>query len=309
MLIASLSIYLYGDIYLCIQQSGINLIQDHSHSFNDTISWIEDFIINFNNSGNISYEEIDLIHEISSYWKDLYSELFNQWQQQSVSFASEKATLLEYEVFNQLESDSQIIVLTERKIEALMICRMLSKQTNSNIKLYVEHQSTETNYTGLGASYLSKNQMNQDIENFKKKIAPKNINLHWNVEPYIALAKLVVSEQIMIDDNERINIDALTDFQQAKSRLLVSNWYKNTFFAQSKISVILFNEEKIKSVALSPPVLLNGVKILSVRDQKEETLRKIRKIEKKMKQIYEIKNKNEFRNAQMQGNTLSECYQ
>ena len=222
MLIASLSIYLYGDIYLCIQQSGINSIQDHSHSFNDTISWAEDFIINFNNSDNISYEEIDLIHEISNYWKDLYSELFNQWQQQSMSFASEKATLLEYEVFNQLESDSQIIVLTERKIEALMICRMLNKQTNSNIKLYVEHQSTETNYTGLGASYLSKNQMEQDVENFKKKIAPKNTILDWNVEPYIALAKLVVNEQIMIDDNERINIDALTDFQQVKSRLLVS---------------------------------------------------------------------------------------
>ena len=226
-----------------------------------------------------------------------------------MSFVSEKATLLEYEVFNQLESDSQIIVLTERKIEALMICRMLSKQTNSNIKLYVEHQSTETNYTGLGASYLSKNQMSQDIENFKKKIAPKNINLHWNVEPYIALAKLVVNEQIMIDDNERINIDGLTDFQQSKSRLLVSNWYKNTFFAQSKISVILFSEEKFKSVALSPPVLLNGVKISSVRDQKEETLRKIRKIEKNMKQIYEIKNKNEFRNSQKQGFILSECNQ
>ena len=127
------------------------------------------------------------------------------------------------------------------------------------------------------------------MRNSINKVKQNYSVLHWNVDPYIALAKLVVNEQIILDENEEAQFDDLTNFDQENVKILVSNWLKQDTLSQSKFSVILYNEEKFKSIALSPLVLLDKVKITSIRDQQEETLRKFKKIDKNMKEIYKIK--------------------
>ena len=169
MLIVSLSIYLYGNICLKLYLSDINSVGDQADIFINTISSVENLIISyFNESYDHIIEEIELIREIGNYWKDLYKELFCQYQKSKINFTSEKSLLLENEILEKLEKDGQILILTERKIEASLIWLMIKKLSRWKLKVFIDHKPREINYTGFGESDLSEAIMCREIEKFYK---------------------------------------------------------------------------------------------------------------------------------------------
>ena len=94
-----------------------------------------------------------------------------------------------------------------------------------------------------------------------KKIAQKNLNLDINISLYLTLAELIVNEQVIVNKRDTY-MKSLTDFQQEKTRLIVSNTCNPVFFQQKNISVIIYSEEKHKSIVFSPPVIINKIKII-----------------------------------------------
>ena len=80
--------------------------------FINIISKIEGHFTDPNNCSSIAeknIEELELIHEISNYWSELYQLLFKEIQEEQMMFEWEKTKYLETIVNQELTNKSQIL--------------------------------------------------------------------------------------------------------------------------------------------------------------------------------------------------------
>ena len=125
-------------------------VKDLSDSFIDLISWIEKMF-----TESIKSEEIEQIKEISSYWRELYWKLFNLLQEEQISFECEKTKILEDKINQELNNNSQVLILVEDSFDAYLIEKLLRKRIDPNDNwrvpltklVYKIASGTETNET------------------------------------------------------------------------------------------------------------------------------------------------------------------
>ena len=125
-------------------------VKDLSDSFIDLISWIEKMF-----TESIKSEEIEQIKEISSYWRELYWKLFNLLQEEQISFECEKTKILEDKINQELNNNSQVLILVEDSFDAYLIEKLLRKRIDPNDNwrvpltklVYKISSGTETNET------------------------------------------------------------------------------------------------------------------------------------------------------------------
>ena len=112
----------------------------------------------------------------------------------------------------------------------------------------------------------------------------KDHNLHVF---YAELNKIVNGTHLLNLSEDQLEQN-YQDFQNcSKGAIFVSTEFNSDFIMEPTDKILIFDDQKFHQVCLSPLVLTQQIQVLFVRNQREEIKRKIKKIDKIMKQAHE----------------------
>ena len=202
-------------------------------------------------------------------------------------FEWNKTKYLQTIINQELTNKSQILILVERKVEAHLISELVGN--------FASAYSIKQNYnqfnisTYFGSSFQNCVKFDKQIENFKNKLAPGCAELDWNADPFINVAKLITSEELLSYQVSDSFADILYNFKTWKSQVLISTIFDEDMVSLPNTSIILYREQSFLKVPFAPSVLLNEAKILCIQNNKrEETLKKIKRIDLLIKGKYHL---------------------
>ena len=105
------------------------------------------------------------------------------------------------------------------------------------------------------------------------------------------MAKLIVSEELLSDKASESYANILYNFKTWKSQVLISTIFDEDMVSVPNTSIILYRENLFLKVPFAPSVLLNEAKVLYIQNnRREETLKKIKRIDLLIKEKYHLPN-------------------
>ena len=286
-----------------------NLSEKQADAIIRVITWAENSIKM--HSPNESIEEIQLITDIANYWKELIKSIFQMNLQFEYSSNFNKIDIL-IEKLEQI-NQSKWLILVERRLDAYLVHKAINdfaldspnSEINHSCSLYLEEDVSNRNYTGYGGSWLNKSIVDEETKSNKNIYDKKQI-----LDPFILSAIEAINENILIENKSQEN-ETWLEFQTSKLKYFISNVFPKGNINQTT-KIVYFNEDKFKLKIFYPSLFLNSISVTSIRWTKENTLSKIREIDKRIKERclekYGLFTINNYKQQEMIANSFNKWF-
>ena len=128
----------------------------------------------------------------------------------------------------------------------------------------------------------------KEISKFKTKRWNVKSKQEWNLDLYFSAAITAIKEIIASENDSDSIKNELESFQLGKLNILISNFLPPREYLPINVKIIIFDEDKFKSIIYDPHLFLFKKSISFIRDWKSNWLKKIYRIDRLMKEKYDI---------------------
>lgn len=204
---------------------------------------------------------------------------------------SEKLFLVREHLESIYKTDSyKTVIFVENAICAYILSQFINEITfkdNSNNKRNISCKLYCPKI--IDESKIAK-QSDSIIEDFKSetnriKNAPidPNIPAVYDTELYYSILEDILTERILVGYQVSNFVKNAAEIQKKSNNIIVSTEINHNLLSNPNTKILLFDEESFKNIIYNPTVLSNKLDIISLRTKNEELIRKISKIDRRMK--------------------------
>ena len=233
-----------------------------------------------------------VIYELKEFWIAITKRLSTDLSSIYWEMSCEKYELLKLELCNIYKKDSDKTLVF---VESTLVGRYMTECLNSipfedastNLRpiqslLYTHKYTIGAQINAQRQTYLK--EFEKGVKEMNQKFVIPDPNYpQYNMELYYDALKDIISETFLIQENDDKIAKSPIDFDTKGCSIMVSTVLDSKLLINPNTKIILFNEKAFKNVIYAPAVLSNKIKVVSVRDSREEITRKINKIERLMK--------------------------
>jgi hypothetical protein len=228
---------------------------------------------------------------VQQHWKDLLTTLEVNLNKDKFEMSSEKMFLIEKHLTSIYKTDSyKTLIFVEDPICAYVLTKFINE---------VEFKDTSNNRRNISCKLYcpqiieeSQNIKQNDftVEEFKKetkrlKDAPIDPQAQavYDLGLYYSLLEDILTERFLLAHDPSIFLKNAAEIQKKNNNIIISTEISQSLLSNPNTKIILFDEIKFRNIIFNPSVLSGKLEIISLRTKNEELIRKIAKIDRRMK--------------------------